>query len=266
MKIERYVRPKTLEEAYSLVQKERGFPIGGGAWSRMNTRKVELAVDLSLLDLDYIRVTPERTEIGAMATAREVETSLELEKSLGTILRDAVTHIVGVQMRNIVTVGGTVSGKYGFSDLLTALLALNAQVGLYGEGEVPLYEFLQKPSKGPQLIEKISLETGKVKGAFTSMRKTHTDFPVLNASAVWRGGNWRIAVGARPGAAQLSLKAASALGGESTPSSEAAAQAGKEAASELSFGSDIRGSSAYRKQISETLVKRAILKAIEEAS
>lgn len=266
MKINRYVRPKTLDEAYSLVQEENGFPLGGGAWSRMNTRSVELAVDLSLLNLDYIRVSPGLAEIGAMATARNIETSPELEEAFGPLLREAVTHIVGVQMRNIVTAGGTVAGRYGFSDLLTALLALDAQVGLYKGKETALNDFMRTPPEGPRLVEKVSIKTGDVTGAFTSMRNTHTDFPVLNAAAVRRDGGWKIAVGARPGGAQLSEKAAAVLGEERSPSEEAAAQAGKEAAEELSFGSDVRGSSVYRKQISEALVKRAILKAVEEAS
>ncbi|MFP4178782.1 MAG: FAD binding domain-containing protein [Spirochaetaceae bacterium] len=266
MKIHQYVRPKTLEEAYSLVQEKKGFLIGGGAWSRMNTRSVELAVDLSLLELDYIRVSSDKAEIGAMATARAVETSPDLEKAFGPLLREAVTHIVGVQMRNIVTVGGTVAGKYGFSDLITALLALDAQVELYRGKEIPLNDFMQTSSEKHRLIEKISIKRGEVKGAFTSMRKTHTDFPVLNTAAVWREGGWKVAVGARPGAAQLSEKAAAVLGSEQRPSEETAAQAAKEAAEELSFGSDLRGSSEYRKQISKALVRRTILEASEEAS
>ena len=39
-------------------------------------------------------------------------------------MREAVRHIVGVQFRNCATVGGSVYGRFGFSDVLTLLLAL----------------------------------------------------------------------------------------------------------------------------------------------
>lgn len=267
MKIQRYVRPKSLDEAYSLVRDEKGFLIGGGAWSRMNARSVELAVDLSSLDLRYIKAGAERIEIGAMSTARDIETSAELQKVFGSLFSDAVAHIVGVQMRNIVTAGGTVGGKYGFSDLLTVLLALDARLALYGEGEVPIEDYLggngKSASNKAKLVEKIVVDTSEVKSAFTSMRKTHTDFAVLNAAAAFKNEGWRIAVGARPGVAKLSQEAAKVPGGEGKPDAGTAAKAGSAAAQELSFGGDLRGSSEYRKQICETLVKRSIEEAVK---
>ena len=258
MKIQRYVRPKSLDEAYSLVRDEKGFLIGGGAWSRMNARTIDLAVDLSSLDLRYITTKSSRLEIGAMATARDIERSSEVEKAIGSILSDAVAHIVGVQLRNIITVGGTVAGKYGFSDLITALLALDAKVALYNEEEITLEEYLGSKSSGPKLIEKVIIETGDVQAAYTSVRKSHTDFAVLNVAAACRGGKWRVAVGARPGPAVLSAEAEKSLASTSTPSEEDARKAGDAAASELNFGSDLRGSSDYRKEICGVLVRRAI--------
>lgn len=263
MKIQRYVRPKDLDEAYSLMRDEKGFPIAGGAWSRMNTRTVDCAVDLSSLDLRYISKKSGHIEIGAMTTARDIETSSKLHEAFGSMPADAVSHIVGVQLRNIVTVGGTVSGKYGFSDLLTTLLALGAQVGIYGDKKMPLEDFLADKSKEPKLVEKVIIDSENTQGAYTSVRKTHTDFAVLNVAAVRRDGSWRIAVGARPGATQLSEKAAEVIGSEEKPDSKKAAKAGEAAASELTFGGDIRGSSEYRKQICSVLVRRAIEEATQ---
>ena len=34
-------------------------------------------------------------------------------------VREAVRHIVGVQFRNCATVGGSIYGRFGFSDVLT---------------------------------------------------------------------------------------------------------------------------------------------------
>jgi len=258
MEISTYVRPHSLEEAYSLLANKKAFLIGGGAWSRMNSRKVDLAVDLSSLDLRFIKKNGTTIEIGAMTTARDLETSAELNETFGGLFQKTVAHIVGVQMRNLITVGGTVGGKFGFSDLNTVLLALNARVVLYKQGEVDFETYLTQRSEGPALIEKIVLNTENVSGAYEAVRISRTDFSILNVCAARTKDSWRVAVGARPGAARLSVKAAETLGSGKSPDADAAKKAGQEAAEELDFGSDLRGTKEYRTSVCRNLVKRAI--------
>lgn len=263
MEISTFVRAASLDEAYTLIHEQRGFPIGGGAWSRLNARRVDLAVDLSALGLRFIRKNGYTIEIGAMTTARDIETSGELQAAFGRLFSDTVAHIVGVQMKNIVTVGGTVAGRYGFSDLNTTLLAAGAQVVLYNEGTVDFAEFLSSRSNGPFLIEKILIPAAGLSGAFTTVRTTVNDFPILNAAAVHSESVWRIAVGARPGAARLAVEAARILGPGISPDTALIGKAAAHAASELSFGSDVRGSGEYRTAVCSTLVKRAIQEAAQ---
>ena len=258
MEISTYVRPQSLEEAYSLLADKKAFLIGGGAWSRMNSRKVELAVDLSSLDLRFIKKSGHTIEIGAMTTARDLETSSELNQAFNGLFQNAVAHIVGVQMRNLITVGGTVGGKFGFSDLNTVLLALNARVALYKQGEVDFETYLTGRSDGPALIEKIIIDTDNVHGAYEGVRIARTDFSILNVCAVRRNSVWRVAVGARPGSARLSAKAAEILGSEEKPGEELASKAGAAAAEELDFGNDVRGTAEYRTSVCRSLVKRAV--------
>jgi len=260
MDIGRYERPETREKAYALIAEERGLPIAGGVWSRMMVKSVPLAVDLSDLDLRYIRDSGDKVEIGAMATAREAEISPLLAVEYGPLFRDATSHLVGVQLRNIITVGGGVAGKYGFSDINTVLLALGAELHFHGGLRIDMGSFLAAPRDKPFLLEKIAVGKG-VKAAFQSLRVTANDFAVLNACAAYHEGAWRIAVGARPAAARLSAEAARALGAEGRPSEAAAGRAGEAASAELSFGDDTRGSSTYRRSLSAVLVKRAILEA-----
>jgi CO/xanthine dehydrogenase FAD-binding subunit len=258
MEISTYVRPQSLEEAYSLLADKKAFLIGGGAWSRMNSRKVELAVDLSSLDLRFIKKSGTTIEIGAMTTVRDLETSTELNKAFNGLFQKAVAHIVGVQMRNLITVGGTVGGKFGFSDLNTVLLGLDAKVALYKQGEIDFEKYLTGRTEGPALIEKLIIDTDKVHGAYAGVRISRTDFSILNACAVCRNGAWRIAVGARPGSARLSVKAAEILGTETNPDEKLARKAGEAASQELDFGNDVRGTAEYRTSVSRSLVKRAI--------
>ena len=56
-------------------------------------------------------------------------------------MREAVRSIVGVQFRNLATVGGSIWGRFGFSDVLTLFLALDTRVLLYRAGEISLREF-----------------------------------------------------------------------------------------------------------------------------
>lgn len=260
MEIGSYRRPKTMDEAYALIVGQGGFPVAGGAWSHMTVKRAELAVDLSDLGLNYIRDAGKAIEIGAMTAARDLETSELLAAEYGTLFNDAMRHIVGVQLRNLVTAGGTIAGKYGFSDLVTVLLALNASLGFYGGESVSVADFLAAPRGKPFFLEKITAGKG-ARAAFQSLRLTKNDFAVLNVCAAYAEGAWRVAVGARPAAARQSRAAAEALGREGHPSEATAGRAGEAAAEELSFGEDVRGSAAYRRAICPVLVKRAIMEA-----
>ncbi len=258
MEIANLVRPASLEEAWKAVMERHAVPIGGGAWLRMGGRRIETAVDLSTLDLRYIRETAGLVEIGAMATARDVERSDLLRVRFGAVFSEAVARIVGVQLRNIVTVGGTVAGRYGFSELNTAFLAMDARVVLHGVGPVDFENFLSGAAAGHSLVEKIVLEPASVAAAFKSVRNTKNDLPILNAAAAFRGASWRIAVGARPGSACLAPHAAALLGAERRPDTAAIAAAAEAAAEELSFGDDIRSDAGYRRTVCAVLVRRAL--------
>ena len=278
MEVNHYMRPQTLDEAYSLIQKG-GLPVGGGCWLHMNSRSTDTMVDLCELRLDYIREvgsgdSKDLVEIGAMTTARAIETSPLLDDAFRGAFRHATEHLVGVQLRNLITIGGTVAGRYGFSDLITLLLALDARVNLYMQGQMSLGDFLSAPPKGPFLLESVVIAKNPYV-SFQSLRITRNDFAVLNAAAAFVAGAWRIVVGARPAAARLCPNAqaacnaacAAAQGQEATamvrpaaPSSYASAAA-KAAAAETLFVSDTRGSADYRRLLCETLVERAIMEA-----
>jgi len=261
MEIAKFIRPRAIDEAFIAVRDQKGFPIGGGGWSRMNSRKIPLAVDLSGLGLRFIRRKGETIEIGAMSTARDIETSDDLRESFGPFFSSTVAHIVGVQLKNMVTLGGTVAGRYGFSDLNTSLLALGARVVLYQDGIYDFETFLNNRKNGPFLLEKVILPADTCRASFQSVRNTRNDFPILNAAASFQSNEWRIAVGARPGAARLAVRAAEMLGGISVPESDLIEHAAEAAANELVFGDDLRADADYRRAVCRTLVSRAVQEA-----
>ena len=129
--IQKYVRAQSLEEAWQLNQNKRNRILGGMLWMRLGKGTVGTAIDLCDLGLDIIEETEDQFSIGAMATLRDLELHEGLNTYSANALRNAVKDIVGVQFRNMATVGGSIWGRFGFSDVLTVFLALDSYVELY---------------------------------------------------------------------------------------------------------------------------------------
>ncbi|AQS59176.1 FAD binding domain-containing protein [Desulforamulus ferrireducens] len=260
--IERVLQPATLEEAYQVLNAHvSNTVLGGCAFLRLGSKKIGTAIDLSKLNLDYVLEKAEEIEIGAMTTFRTLETNPTLRECFNGVLPKAVSPIIGVQFRNIVTVGATVYSKYGFSDLLTALLALDTEVELHKGGRMTLIEFLNK-SYPKDILTRIFIQKNKRRASYQSLRNSSSDYPILTVAVSELDQKWRIVVGARPLRAQIATKASEALS-QSKLSAEDIGQAAALAAEELSFGSNIRGSAEYRKAICPVLVKRGIMEVLQ---
>lgn len=119
MNIAYYVKAKSLEEAWQLNQKRSAVILGGGCWLRMSPRRrVATAIDLMDLGLDEIHKTEEAFYIGAMVPLRQLEISESLETYTQGAMKEALRHIVGTQFRNMATVGGSIWGRFGFSEVV----------------------------------------------------------------------------------------------------------------------------------------------------
>jgi len=256
-----YAFPKTLEEAYDILTDRKSNTIlGGCAFLRLGSKRIGTAVDLSKLGLDFIRENCEWIEIGAMATFRDIEVNPILIKYFDGILPQSVSNIIGVQFRNIVTVGGTVYSQYGFSDLITALLALDTEVVLYKKGQMTLKDFLEENLDRDILI-KIMIPKTERSAVFKMMRNSQSDYAILNAAVSSFQDEWKIVVGARPQRAKIAEEASKYLS-SSQKTEEDIAYAAELAAKELSFGTNIRASKEYREHISKVLIKRAVQEVI----
>jgi CO/xanthine dehydrogenase FAD-binding subunit len=261
LKIKEFIRPDNLQQANELLSSEGAAIVGGGAFMHLSNIEIKKAIDLHYLGLDYIKESSELIEIGAMTTLRELEISSISQGSFNGILSKAAASIMGVQVRNIATIGGSIYGKYGFSDILTAMLALNAQVELYNAGLMSLESYLET-SLDKDIVLKVIIHKSVSKASFECFKKTSTDFSVLNAAAAIVKGKLRICVGSRPARARVAKGAMSFLNIiDSTHT--AAEMAGLLAAEEIQFGSDIRASEEYRKELCHTLVKRCVLEVLQ---
>ena len=255
--IQNYVKAESLEQAWQLNQKRSARVMGGMMWMRLSRRRVQTVIDLSGLGLDKIEETEDEFRIGCMTTLRDLEQHPGLAEFTQGAMRESVRHIVGVQFRNMATVGGSIFGRYGFSDVLTLFLALDASVELYKGGIVPMREFAAM-KKDNDILVRIIVEKDGCRVAYQSRRNTQTDFPVLTcAVSAAQGRPVRAVIGARPGRAVVVEDENGILTGGITE--ESAEQFGRYAASEVTFGSNMRASAQYRSMIAEVLVKRACL-------
>lgn len=245
--IREYARPATLEEAWQLNQKRPNRVLGGMLWLKMEKISVGTAIDLSALGLDTIEETDTEFAIGAMATLRSLETHAALNAATNGAMREAVRHIVGVQFRNCATVGGSVYGRFGFSDVLTLLLALDCDVELYKAGRMPIAQFAALPYDRDILTHVYIKKTPGLAVHYQSVRATQTDFPILTcAAARTADGAYRFAIGARPMKAMLVCPMAAP---DELPAAVQAA---------VPTGNNLRGSAAYRTHLVGVLVKRAV--------
>lgn len=244
--IREYKKAESLEEAYTLNQKKSNRVIGGMIWLKMETLNVGTAIDLSGLGLDTIEETENEFRIGAMVSLRDLELHAGLESCTNGAVRESVRHIVGVQLRNLATLGGSLYSRFGFSDVLTMFLALDAQVELYKGGIVPLREFAEQ-KKDRDILVRVIVPKKTAKFSYQSVRNSQTDIPVLTCAAVKDENGYRFAIGARPGRAMLFA-----------PAGDTAEQMAEAVQNEVQTGSSLRGSAAYRKHLVGVLVRRAV--------
>ncbi|MDO5142271.1 MAG: FAD binding domain-containing protein [Eubacteriales bacterium] len=255
--IGRYSRPESLDEAYALCQKKNNVVLGGMLWLKMQHRRVGTAIDLSGLGLDQIEQTADGWRIGAMVSLRALETHAGLNAATGGAMADSVRHIVGVQFRNCATVGGSLWGRFGFSDVLTLFLALGATVTLHHAGEMPLADFAALPRTTRDILTHVTIPAAPQRVVYLSQRNISTDFPVLTVALSARDGAYTCAVGARPMPAVCFADDKGLLSPGITADSARAFAA--DVASRAVLGGNLRAGADYRRAICEVLVRRAAL-------
>lgn len=260
LKIKEYVKVKSVAEAFELNQKKTACVLGGMAWLKMQNRNVSTAIDLSGLGLDAITETEEEYIIGCMTSLRTLELHEGLNACTKGAVRESLRHIVGVQFRNCATVGGSLYGRYGFSDVLTMFLVLGAEVELYQAGRIPIGEFAGM-KKDRDILVQIIVKKEPMLCAYKSQRNTETDFPVLTCAVSYRGGQAYTAVGARPGRAVLIEDRNGYLAGfdgmKEEERKKAAASFAQYAAQAVGTAGNMRGSKEYRTLLVKVLTRRA---------
>lgn len=259
---------------------ERGFEakvLGGGTAVNLMYRQglinPRFLVSLAKIkELDFIHHEPgEGLHLGALTTHHAVESSPIVREKL-PLLADVFHQVANIRIRNQATVGGVLAEADYASDPPSALVALGAEIrvtGNDGERTVPASEFVrgyyQTAMKPDEIITEVFLPetpTG-TKGTYIKyVSRSSEDRPCVGVAAVVheRGGvceDLRLVVGAVMARPQRFQDVEEQAHGQKLTDS-LVRELARQYAERIEPLSDIRGSSWYRKQVVEVLIRRAI--------
>lgn len=263
MEIKNYYKASTLEDAYNKLNEHSSNIIaGGGAWLKMSTADHETMVDLSGLSLNRIQEKEKFIEIGSLVTLRDFEVNSSI-KALGKgYISEAAGSVMGVGFRNVASIGGSIIGKFPFSDLITPLLTLTIKLHFYPEGEMTLEEYIKSKGKFNSILTKIVIEKENGKGYFKKVGNTVLDFSILNI-AIYHGiHGFRIAIGSRPGVGVLAHEAMDYLNQLKKVNDSDIDQAVDLVLTHIRFGSNEAASESYRRELAKVYVKRGLMEVI----
>ena len=264
MEIGKYTAPKTLDEALMILQSEADSKImAGGAWIKLSLKKVGNLIALDNLNLSYIKEEENYIEIGSMTSLRDVETNNAIKQIASGILTNAIGKIMGINVRNLATIGGSVMGRFSFSDLMAVLLVLDCRLQFHESGEIRISDFLELKKVPNDILVCIQIPKNKGKGYFKKISKTPLDFAIVNMAIV-KNEKFRIAVGSRPAMAKLAIKAGQYLDTCKDFSDEEVNNAVRMAVEELTISSNLRAQKDYRELLVKTYLKRGIKQVIND--
>ncbi|HEX9332017.1 MAG TPA: FAD binding domain-containing protein [Anaerolineales bacterium] len=244
-----YHRPKTLNEALTLLTQPNRIPLGGGTLlSHSKSDSVE-AVDLQALGLDAVKKSGNNLEVGAMVTLQQLLDS----EYCPAALKSALKLEAPLNIRNAATVAGTLVACDGRSTFVTVLLTLDAKLELrkLDNSNIEMRnsnigDFLPLRILEGWLITSIIVPLN-VKLAFDYVSRTPADKPIVCAAlAQWNSGRTRLALGGYSNSPLLAMD-----GTESEGLETAARNAFHEATDEWA-------SAEYRMDAAATLAKRCM--------
>ena len=194
-----YFKPKTLEEALTLLAKygEKAKLIAGGTdvivMIKQKTMSPDILISLQgIPGLDQIKSNGSLS-IGPMVTHRAIEKSEAIRKNFSA-LADAADFLGSIQIRNVATIGGNICTAAPSADTATPLLVLGTQVkikNLKEERTLPIEEFFKGPGetvlKTGEMIKELIIpnplpNTGSA--YYKLQRRLALDLPILGVSVL----------------------------------------------------------------------------------
>jgi CO/xanthine dehydrogenase FAD-binding subunit len=196
--IKDYIKPRSIDEAISLLENEKTIAIGGGTtffelYERGLLQDVEVIVDLENTGLNYIVEDDKFYRVGACVTLTTLLEHAPFLRNLQYMaLWEALKAVKPIQVRNVATLGGSVCSAIPFYDPPIALSSLDAKVviaGSNGERIKAVKDFitgflscdLNRELVKEIIIPKLPLGVGS---AFIKFGRTGFDYGLVTVSCL----------------------------------------------------------------------------------
>ena len=280
-----YFRPKTLNEAISLLQKHgEDAKILSGGQSLIPMMKLRLAsppviVDINRVDgLSYVNEADGHLKIGALTREADLEAS-DIIRTKYPILADTARVIGDPLVRNSATIGGNIAHADPANDHPATLVALHASIvvtGPKGRRTIPIHQFFtglfMTDMQADEILTEILIPVpaGNSGGAYYKVERKVGDFATaavaaqvtLNAS----GSFEKVGIAlTNVGPTVIHAKDAEDFLRGKNPDAQTLTQAAELAAGASQPSSDQRGPAEYKRGLIKTLTVRALNRAIERA-
>lgn len=209
--LKEYIKPESLEQAWKIHKENIDtsiFSTGGLSTSLREDHTTQYILDIKGLLPDKLIETPETYTIGGGMTVNELIKAMGNHPLVGCLKRVGTN-----QIRNMSTIAGSIAQRYGWSDIITALVAYKSEINVFTdekETTVSIEDYLA--SKKRPIIVSITIDKKYNRGAFQHISRTDYDVSQFNLFMCARVEDNEIkeksiAYGARPGYA-LRLKTA----------------------------------------------------------
>jgi len=278
-----YHAPATLDEALSLLaEKGDEAKIMAGGMSLIPLLKLRFAAPALVVDIGRLPGLKGVTSDGSMIKIGALTRHVDIERGgdidgLCPILAATAPQIADPLVRNMGTVGGSISHADPSGDWGSVMLALNAEFvarSVRGERTIQAADFFQGPFTTTLAADEILIEiripaVGRASGTYLKLERKVGDFATVGVAVQVSLSNGSI------GTAGIGLTSVGSRNLKATAAEEALrgqpitdqviADAARLAAEVAEPKDDIRGSAAYKKDMVRIFVQRGLKTAIKQA-
>ncbi len=277
------MQPASLQEAVSLLDPDDASvrPVAGGTalmlMMKAGVFRPRRLVSLRRLGGDLFRIAEQpggELAIGAMVPLAVVERS-DVVAHFAPVITRSMRRLSNIRIRNVATVGGNLAHGDPHMDLPPMLIALGASVTVAGSNglrQILLEDlftgYFETALQKNELICQLTIPPqGSARAVYVKVTTgSAEDWPAVGVAVSLQRDNAkirsaRIVVSAATEKA-IRLRAAEQCLADATFDEKALMRAGDAAADEVECISDVRGSAAYKRELTRVHVRRALQDAL----
>lgn len=269
-----YVIPENLGEALEFLEEHQDArPLAGGhsliPMLKLRLIRPSYLVEIRRLPFSYIKKENNFYKIGALTT------HYTIANSQIPLLSETASKIGDPQVRNMGTIGGSVSHLDPSADYPAALVAMDAEVKISGRKGERIVNFssyakdMFTPDLNPgELVTEVQVPTFEgYKFSYQKLERRAGDFAIVGVAVLLKSSG-EVIEDIRIGLTAVNNVAVRAKGAEEELlgkriSDEIIEKASTRAMESANPSSDLRGSAEYKKKMVKVLTKKAILMALK---